>query len=137
MFDNDYHYYNTTYQNKEISVTEKKAPTDESIKLLNEFQQKALDNVVAKFSTYNNILQVTGATFNNPINNSIELHCKIVLNGREHIIKVECTSWEAGNTTKDGWNLSLCERLYEKICNKLALEIMQPFFKELSEKRFL
>lgn len=41
----------------EIKVVEKKAPTDESIRLLNEFQQKAFDNIVACIQLSNNELK--------------------------------------------------------------------------------
>ena len=41
---------------EEINVTEKKAPTDESIRLLNEFQQKAFDNIVECVQLSNNEL---------------------------------------------------------------------------------
>jgi GH35 family endo-1,4-beta-xylanase len=39
-----------------ISVTEKKAPTDESIRLLNEMQEKAFDNIVECVQLSNNEL---------------------------------------------------------------------------------
>ena len=45
----------------EIKVTEKKAPTDESIRLLNEFQQKAFDNVVECVQLSNN--ELTDVTY--------------------------------------------------------------------------
>jgi len=44
-----------------VSVTEKKAPTDESIRLLNEFQQKAFDNIVECVQLSNN--ELTDATY--------------------------------------------------------------------------
>lgn len=138
MFDNYYMQDRTTeYVTKNVNVTEKKAPTDESVRLLNEMTDKALKNIINKFSTSNNILQVTGATFNNYMKDCIELHCKMTLNGKDILFKVECNSWEAQTMDKSGGEQMLCMKLYEKVCNKLAQEIMQPFFRELSEKRFL
>jgi len=44
-----------------IDVTEKRAPTDESVRLLNEMQQKAFDNIVECVKLSNN--ELTDATY--------------------------------------------------------------------------
>lgn len=48
----------TKYVTKEVNIKEKKAPTDESIRLLNEFQEKALRNQLCQFKLENNNLNV-------------------------------------------------------------------------------
>lgn len=39
------------------TIKEVKAPTDESIRLLNEMQQKTLENIVAKISVKDNLIE--------------------------------------------------------------------------------
>ena len=48
--DNSIHYPST------VNVQEKKAPTDESVRILNEMQQSTIDNIVAKIPVTNNIV---------------------------------------------------------------------------------
>ena len=45
---------NRTIFPNEINVTEKRAPTDESVRLLNEMQNDALDNILCKISNEKN-----------------------------------------------------------------------------------
>lgn len=46
-----------SYSPSKIDVTEKRAPTDESVRLLNEMQQKAMDNLVSCVQLGNNELR--------------------------------------------------------------------------------
>ena len=57
MFDTYVQRHTTEYVDRNITVKEYKAPTDESVKLLNEMTEKALNNIVKTFSTSNNTLQ--------------------------------------------------------------------------------
>jgi len=41
---------------KSVTVTEKRAPTDESVKLLNEFQDKSLENLIKTVKISNNVV---------------------------------------------------------------------------------
>ena len=47
---------NIRYPDK-IEVKEQKAPTDDSIRLLNEFQEKTLNNIISKIKVDNNIVK--------------------------------------------------------------------------------
>jgi len=57
--------FNTTHVTKELhnhihypdTIKEVKAPTDESIRLLNEMQQKLIDNIVAKIEVNDNVMK--------------------------------------------------------------------------------
>lgn len=126
MFDTYVTERTTEYVTKNINITEKRAPTDESVKLLNEMQDKAVENLVKRFSTSNNTLQITGAVYDNPFKGEKELHCKFVLNGQEHTFRVEVPSWECKN------KYEMVEKLYKRVCEKLAVEIMLPFCEELN-----
>lgn len=63
MFNKSYHtYVNKSYGGpSEIKVTEKRAPTDESVRLLNEMQKKAFDDIVECVQLTNN--ELTDATY--------------------------------------------------------------------------
>jgi hypothetical protein len=69
---------------KEVNITEKRAPTDESVKLFSEFRQKALDNIVDSFHIDTNILKAEYISFRNdaPMDTTT-IFIKINLNGEE------------------------------------------------------
>jgi len=68
----------------EIKVVEKKAPTDESIRLLNEFQQKAFDNVVACVQLSNNELKdITCWIYNDEYSFNERARVRFKLNGKQ------------------------------------------------------
>lgn len=49
-------YTKTTYVDRNISIKEIKAPTDESLKLLKEYQEKAIESIVYSGTLSNNLL---------------------------------------------------------------------------------
>lgn len=80
----------------QINITEKRAPTDESVKLLNEMESKALDNLVLKISeTRPNkfTFEVFFARYANVdlISKGMML-IKFNCNGKDYSRKVNCTS---------------------------------------------
>lgn len=74
-----------------IKVEENKAPTDESIRLLNEMQQKAIDNLIAKVDVIDNIVQGTIYAINKMATamafNTILIICKFKINSHEFVIE--------------------------------------------------
>lgn len=125
MFDTYVQRHTTEYVDRNITVKEYKAPTDESVKLLNEITEKALNNIVKTFSTSNNTLQAKVAIHNNDRMQEKEVMCKFTLNGKDHMLRVEINAYETPDMD------SMVEKLYTKVCEKLAQELMQPFFQEL------
>jgi hypothetical protein len=119
MFDNEYHIHqhDTRYVTKEIH--EHRAPTDESVKLLNEMQEKVLSNVLKKFSV-NNTLNVKGMVYNNYLTMEKELHCSFSINGVEHSIKVVVDEFKCRTVSE------AAIAMHEQICQRLALEIVKP-----------
>lgn len=125
MFDTYVQRHTTEYVDRNITVKEYKAPTDESVKLLNEMSEKALNNIVKTFSTSNNTLQAKVAVYQDNRMQVNEFMCKFTLNGKDHMLRVEINTYETPDMN------SMVEKLYTKICEKLAQELMQPFFQEL------
>lgn len=125
MFDTYVQRHTTEYVDRNITVKEYKAPTDESVKLLNEITEKALNNIVKTFSTSNNTLQAKVAVYQDHRMQVNEFMCKFTLNGKDHMLRVEINAYETPDMN------SMVEKLYMKVCEKLAQELMQPFFQEL------
>lgn len=125
MFDTYVQRHTTEYVERNITVKEYKAPTDESVKLLNDMTEKALNNIVKTFSTSNNTLQAKVSVYQDHRLQVNEFMCKFTLNGKDHMLRVEINAYETPDMD------SMVEKLYTKVCEKLAQELMQPFFQEL------
>lgn len=130
MFDTYVHRHTTEYVDRNITVNEQRAPTDASVKLLNEMTEKALKNIVSNFSTTNNTLQTTVAVYEDYRNSDRQFLCKFVLNGKQNILQIDIPIYEYDTPEK------MVQELYQQVYNKLAAEIMQPFLKEISKGRF-
>lgn len=125
MFDTYVQRHTTEYVDRNITIKEYKAPTDESVKLLNEVTEKALNNIVKTFSTSNNTLQAKVGVYQDYKMQVNEFMCKFTLNGKDYMYRVEPDTYETPDMS------SMVEKLYTKVCEKLAQELMQPFFQEL------
>ena len=111
-----------------VTVHEHRAPTDESVKLLNELTEKALKNITHRFSTSNNTLQTSWAVYvDQPQHKRVAL-CKFVLNGKEHTLQVDIPEWEVQSKEE------LLGRLYSEVTERLAKEMLKPLFEEMSCK---
>lgn len=90
------HYDNRTIFPNTIEITEKRAPTDDSVKLLNEMQDKAVSNIICKISNERDnafkweayFLNITSFDFTQ----AGLLVLSLVVNGKkyEKKIKVKC-----------------------------------------------
>jgi ribosome-binding factor A len=66
-------------------VTEKKAPTDESIKILNEFEAKAMNNIIAKGKVEDNIINFKWYITHDPHSFDEDVcKCFFTINGKEY-----------------------------------------------------
>jgi hypothetical protein len=91
--DNHYHRHdNSTHIRYPDTIKEVKAPTDESIRLLNEFQEKALDNLISKVEVNNNLIEGTVMAFDMAhtsasIQHEVKIICKFKINGQEFVVE--------------------------------------------------
>ncbi len=75
---------------KSVKITETRAPTDESVKLLNEFQEKAKQNLVDQIKVEDNTLNGVVLFFRQDIvHDKVEWFGKFSLNGKEHKVQGE------------------------------------------------
>ncbi len=72
----------------EKTVHEHRAPTDDSVKLLNEFKEKAIENIFYSFLIKDNIIEADAfMIWENPIDYTMTFHCKFKINGEEFYIR--------------------------------------------------
>ena len=76
-----------------IEITEKKAPTDESVEILHDMEEKALKNVIAKVSGCDNNVIIWEAYFSKVISLSFEmmgiLTLRMRINGKVYMRSVK------------------------------------------------
>src|SRR4051812_2071854 len=69
---------------KEVKITEHKAPTDESVKLLNEMQEKAKKNIIATIHIEQNYLKaIVIYTQDDVVSGRMKYAIKFNLNGKD------------------------------------------------------
>jgi hypothetical protein len=70
---------------KTVTITEKRAPTDHSIELLNEFQEKAKQNIIDTIVIDNNVMKAVALFFTTDIlMDGRRYFLKFILNGKEY-----------------------------------------------------
>lgn len=107
-------------------VHEHRAPTDESVKLLNEMQRKAEQNIIANLSTSNNTLQVSATRFFAPMEMRDEWAVKMTLNGKPHQFKVSLP-YHAGTSSEDA-----IQALHKALAEEIAQKVLMGFSQELT-----
>lgn len=119
---NQYTHYHSG--SSKIEVTEKKAPTDESIRLYDEFLEKAKGQLVHSVVVDTNVLK--GAVFcfkNNFMSFSYTCFIKFLLNGKEYKLEVTVdpkkARWEADPKNE------LIKMLYKSISESIAQELIK------------
>lgn len=104
----------------EKTVTEKRAPTDESVKLLREMEQSARDSVTKALRLTNNTFDGVLHVETDQMSDTIMMRVTFDLNGKR--IEVD-HSKPRGLKGRDD-KMKLLSELHEKISNKVASEIL-------------
>lgn len=123
---------------KTVIVHEHKAPTDESVKLLNEMQDKALKNILAQIPIESNVMKGCVIFMHDDIVwQKISLILKFNLNGENFEIhdQIEKREFEkiADKSIRDGSSYVI-EYIHERFSKIIAAELMnqsRDFFKLL------
>lgn len=106
-----------------IDVTEKRAPTDESVRLLNEMQQKAFDNVISCVQLNNNDLKdVTWWIYYDPYTFSEKARVRFMLNGR--VFDKEMCLPRPYNKAED-----IPKLIMNKVLEYIAIEVTTELFR--------
>lgn len=85
-----------------VKVQEYKAPTDESIRLMEEAHDKAIQNIIAKVKVENNLVNGECFCFEQPWNiHDVKLVFKFEINGKKFVVEKELSrrdlSWDGQN----------------------------------------
>lgn len=102
------------YIKKDVTVTEKRAPTDESVKILMEMEEKALDKLVSITKLDSNLFKATWHTFNDCMSDSLNIVCRFEMNGEEERFDFRMCKFDCRNDQE------LVEKVREKILEKLT-----------------
>jgi hypothetical protein len=117
----------TTYSPSKIDVVEKKAPTDESIRLLKEMQEKAFDNVVSCFQLSNNELNdITCWIYPDQYSFEERARIRFKLNGEviDFTFKLPCKYIDASGVIP-----YIREKIVEQISNNVGIEFVTKTLK--------
>lgn len=121
LFSTTHHHHNTeiiSHGPSHVTVTEKKAPTEESVKLLNEFEEKARKNIIAKVHTVDNTINLIAIAYtDNRVTASQfgEVHIKFSINGKEYNITERFNLYEHYGEYKDEQALMAWLKDYSKV----------------------
>lgn len=118
----------TEFVDRNITVTEKRAVTDESVKLLNEFQEKALENLLLKGETDNNIISARWYIFKSYLDYSYAKSIRVVvtLNNKEYLIEDLISYFDI----EDKSTSDILKKVYEMISKKIT----EVIFKDIDNK---
>ncbi len=144
LFTTHYHSHSNNHTHSESlvpyekTVHEHRAPTDESVKLLNEFQDKAIDNILKQFRINDNIIEAEGFFIGYSVIHKIILHCRFKVNGKEFHLKEEIDCWEFRNDLSKYFNdesdyqNKVLLLIYKHLSELIAKEIMMTSKEELN-----
>lgn len=135
LFGKDKHFYHTEIRHepyvKEVNITEKRAPTDESIKILNEMMDKAKSNIIHSFRVDNNIIKAIGIYYvTGLMSDKIEFHIKFQLNGKDYYIVDEVNRFEYSEELKDNFYKFGSEAIFAMVLNVFSKAIAQELMKQ-------
>ncbi|MBY0561427.1 hypothetical protein [Hyphomicrobium sp.] len=84
----------TEYVDRNIDVTIQRAPTDESVKLLKEMEEKILEKVVFRGPFEVNDLKAELVIFLEPVMQDLNAVVAFDLNGRQHRVRTTFKPWQ-------------------------------------------
>ena len=115
---------------KEVNITEKKAPTEESVRLLKEMKDKAQLNIIATIKIEENFLKAVAIYYRDEIvMNRMTYHIRFELNGKEYTIEdyIDNFEWrqEMSKSYMGLGNEVIFRALHKKFSEMVANELMK------------
>lgn len=115
---------------REVNITEKKAPTDESVRLLNDMQEKAQRNIVATIKIDENHLNAVAIYYQDDrIHNRIIYHIRFGLNGKEYTVEDYIDKFEWSKAISKSYmglgHEAIFTALHKKFSEVIANELMK------------
>lgn len=109
------HYHN-------VNVTEKRAPTDESVRLLKELEKAAFDKMLGSFELPSNVVRSRVAVNQDPLRWKNQFYILTEINGKKYEMRVDVDS--------DRDRREQIDLLYKGLSEQLAQIIMPDVFNE-------
>lgn len=98
-----------------------RAPTDESVKLLKEFEEKAKEKFLGQFRVESNSLKACAVYLHHNITGEREVFVKFTLNGKEHRAEINLGhSWVDGEKGRQ----EIITRVHQKLSEIIAGTIL-------------
>jgi len=111
----------------EKSVTIKRAPTDESVALLNEMQEKTLQNIIRSVTVKDNTMNaVVLYLVRGPAIDAIDFIAKFTFNGRSCELKGQVSRRDIIDTNAYG-NQAVANSIAMKLCDLMIKELFKDF----------
>lgn len=123
MFDRNFHITDRSGPSH-VTVTEKRAPTDESVRLLKELEKAAQDKIVQSIRLENSPIDCVVHTQQNPMNAQRDFCVLVRINGKKLEIRRSFNEWATLDDVAKGLRTAVSERI--------AAEILAPAFGKLN-----
>lgn len=116
---------------KNVTINERRAPTDDSVRLLKEIQDKAVENIISSFVIKSNHLNAACLFFEMDycMGFSYKMCAKFEINGKEHVVEMTVERMDKV-LTYDGYN-----DLFEQFITFLHEAYAKEITKELLDMR--
>ncbi len=133
LFSTTHHHHTKTVSvpyEKNVTVNEHKAPTDKSVELLNEMQEKAQRNVIATIKIEENFLKAVAIYYRDEmIMDRMTYHIRFELNGKEYTIEdyIDKFEWrqEMSKSYMGLGHETIFRALHKKFSEMVANELMK------------
>lgn len=120
MFDRIIHNpVQTEYVTKTVNVTENRAPTDESVRLLKELEEKALEKFIGRVIVNDNTVNFQLHTFRDHYNCDIKYCLGLKINGKEITKQFSINEWDL-QKGKD----YIVETIFKNLSEAIAFELL-------------
>lgn len=103
-----------------VNLTEKRAPTDESVRLLKEMEQKARDKVIASIELDSNLVKGRVFVMKDYLSGKNNFAVLMDINGKRVEIKVSTDEFQSPEAQ--------LHEVYEEIGKRIAVEVMPAVF---------
>ena len=124
MFNKTFNYEGDTHNSFNSEVHEHRAPTDASVRLLREMEDKATKNLLSRSIINNNILNCKWSVFYSAENFSKIAMCEFILNGKVIAFKHDVTDIASGRDQNEACFDAIVKRLATEIALKSATALM-------------
>lgn len=123
MFDTHIHRTAPNYpQSVHVKTTEQRAPTDESLRLLKEMQEKARESILSAMRSGPNSFKCTTIVYPDYLSNTLHLRINFRLNETEHERDIELPN-SARALNREAWMLLIRDEIAKVIANIIVIQM--------------